>query len=82
MFFKKFFYILRSVRQYKKYAIITPLFMIGEAALECLMPLLMGDFVDGIKQMTTPNDFFTQPRFTLTGLPVFYLILILLGMDG
>ena len=80
MFFKKFFYILRSVRQYKKYAIITPLFMIGEAALECLMPLLMGDFVDGIKQMTTPNDFFTQPRFTLTGLPVFYLILILLGM--
>ena len=79
-FFKKFFYILKSVRQYKKYAILTPIFMIGEAALECLMPLLMGDFVDGIKQMTTPNDFFTQPRYTLTGLPVFYLILILLGM--
>ena len=79
-FFKKFLYILKSVRQYKKYAIITPLFMIGEAGLECAMPFLMGDFVDGIKQMTTPNDFFVQPRFTFTGLPVFYLILILLGM--
>ena len=79
-FFSKFRYILRCVRQYKKYAILTPLFMIGEAALECLMPLFMGDFVDGIKQMTTPNDFFAQPNYTLTGLPVFYLILVLLAM--
>ena len=79
-FFKKFRYILKCARQYKKYAILTPLFMIGEAALECLMPLLMGDFVDGIKQITTPNDFFATTKYTLTGLPVFYLILVLLGM--
>ena len=78
MFFKKFLYILKSVRQYKKYAIITPLFMIGEAGLECAMPFLMGDFVDGIKALTTPNDFFTVGA-TL-GIPVFYIALILLGM--
>ena len=80
-FFKKFRYILKSVRQYKKYAILTPLFMIGEAGLECVMPLLMGDFVNGVKQINTPNDFFAPiTNNSLTGLPVFYLIIILLGM--
>ena len=77
-FFKKFRYILRCVRQYKKYAILTPLFMIGEAGLECAMPFLMGDFVDGIKQLTTPNDFFSTTASS--GIPVFYIALILLGM--
>ena len=77
-FFKKFRYILKSVKQYKKYAIITPLFMIGEAGLECAMPFLMGDFVDGIKSLTTPNDFFTTGASL--GIPVFYIALILLGM--
>ena len=79
MFLKKFLYILKSVRQYKKYAILTPLFMIGEAGLECAMPFLMGDFVDGIKRLTTPNDFFAVNGPKL-GIPVFYVALILLGM--
>ena len=79
MFFRKFLYLLKSVRQYKKYAIITPLFMIGEAGLECAMPFLMGDFVDGIKRLTTPNDFFSTVGPKL-GIPVFYVALILLGM--
>ena len=79
MFFKKFLYLLKSVRQYKKYAIITPLFMIGEAGLECAMPFLMGDFVDGIKRLTTPNDFFAV-NSQLLNIPVFYIALILLGM--
>ena len=78
MFFKKFKYILKSVRQYKKYALITPLFMIGEAGLECAMPFLMGDFVDGIKSLVTPNDFFTTSASL--GIPVFYIALILLAM--
>ena len=41
--------ILGIVREYKKYAILTPLFMIGEAAMECAMPFIMGMFVDEIK---------------------------------
>ena len=32
--------ILKSVRQYKKYALITPIFMVIEAALECLLPFI------------------------------------------
>ena len=44
--FKKVF---ASVREYKKYAIITPLFMIGEAAVECALPFVMTRFVDSIK---------------------------------
>ena len=78
MFFKKFKYILKSVRQYKKYAILTPLFMIGEAALECVMPFFMAEFVDDIKRLVAPNDFFA-PMGNF-GIPVFYIALILLVM--
>ena len=68
--------ILSSVRQYKKYALITPWFMIGEAAMECAMPFIMGMFVDEIKLLNTADNFF----HTDSGIPVFYLALILLGM--
>lgn len=69
--------ILKSVRQYKKYALITPLFMVGEAGLECAMPFVMGLFVDGIKRITTPNDFFASVQGSI---PVFYLALMLIVM--
>ena len=69
--------ILKSVRGYKKYAIITPLFMIGEVACECAMPFVMGMFVDGIKLMRSPTDFFSQQ---VSYIPVFYLALMLLVM--
>ena len=68
--------ILKSVRQYKKYALITPLFMIGEVGMECAMPFVMGMFVDEIKLLTTPDSFFHVD----SGIPVFYIALILLGM--
>ena len=75
--FKKIKLILSSVREYKKYAIITPIFMIGEAGLECAMPFLMGIFVDEIKSLTSPASFFNTGG---QGIPVFYIALILLGM--
>ncbi len=40
--------VLKSVRQYKKYAIITPLFMVGEAFLECVMPFTMSMLIDSV----------------------------------
>lgn len=46
---KKVKLILKSTRQYKKYAIVTPFFMIGEAVLECALPFVMSIFVDTIK---------------------------------
>ena len=48
---KKIKLILKSLRQYKKDAIITPLFMIGEAALECALPFVMSMFVDTLDTM-------------------------------
>ena len=68
--------ILKSVRQYKKAALITPLFMIGEALCECIMPFIMGIFVDEIKNLTSPESFFR----TTEGIPVLYIALILLGL--
>ena len=52
--------------------------MVGEAALECTMPFIMGIFVDELKAMTGPDSFFHST--TSIGVPVFYIALILLGM--
>ena len=49
--FKAFKKVFKSVREYKKFAIITPLFMIGEAAVECALPFIMTLFVDSIKDV-------------------------------
>lgn len=41
----------QRVREYKKYAIATPLFMIGEVAMETLIPMIMAYLIDrGIEQ--------------------------------
>ncbi|MBQ6731420.1 MAG: ABC transporter ATP-binding protein [Bacilli bacterium] len=53
--------VLKSVREYKIYAIITPLFMIGEAAVECVLPFVMSQFVDrieGVKSIEPLVPFF------------------------
>ena len=34
------------IRQYKKDTILTPLFVIGEVALEVIIPLIMADLID------------------------------------
>ena len=41
----------RRMREYKKYAIATPLFMVGEVAMETLIPMIMVYLIDrGIEQ--------------------------------
>lgn len=39
------FKLFKSVREYKKYAILAPLFMVGEVVLECLIPLMMTNII-------------------------------------
>ena len=51
--FKAFKKVFKSVREYKIYAIITPLFMVGEAAVECALPFVMSLFVDKIEGATS-----------------------------
>ena len=53
---KKIKLILKSLRQYKKDAIVTPFFMIGEAALECALPFVMSMFVDTMRNITQLDD--------------------------
>lgn len=59
--------ILKSVRQYKKYAIITPFFMVGEVLLESLIPFTMSIFLDTCIKATSFNDFLTP--FEVSKLP-------------
>ena len=78
--------ILKSLRQYKKYALITPIFMLFEAALECALPFIMSMFVDTIEQISTPEDImvpflYDNPNFGFNcRVSLFALILILVSM--
>ena len=45
--------IAKSIRQYKKYAIWTPILMIIEALMECAMPFVMSMLIDTITQAVT-----------------------------
>ena len=81
---KKIKLILKSLRQYKKDAIVTPFFMIGEAALECALPFVMSMFVDTLRHITKIEDFMTL--FPYVNGPIhlevslFWLIITLVGM--
>ena len=45
----------RSIREYKYYAILAPFMMIGEVAMEVLIPTLMAGFMDsGVKNLDMP----------------------------
>ena len=50
---KKIKLIFGSVREYKKYAILTPIFMIFEALIECVMPFLMSALIDSVDRNVT-----------------------------
>jgi len=56
--------ILKSLRQYKKYAIINPLFMIAEVLLECFLPFLMSNLIDMIQNLKSMDDFFKPMKAT------------------
>ena len=81
--------ILKSVRQYKKYAILTPIFMIGEALMECALPFVMSMFVDTIENVQSLEDmtkpfFYDNPNFHLGNgiyVSLLGLILTLVGMS-
>ena len=86
--------ILKSVRQYKKYAIATPIFMVFEAAMECLLPFVMSMLIDCITdacrtippQLTRFEDIFKVIKYTNPNLgfsmdvTVFGLIMVAIGM--
>ncbi|WP_147681312.1 ABC transporter ATP-binding protein [Actinomyces ruminicola] len=38
--------LMRSLREYRKASLQAPLFMVGEAGLECILPLMMAELID------------------------------------
>lgn len=59
--------ILKSIRQYKKPAIVTPFFMVGEVLLESLIPFTMSIFLDTVIKINSFEDF--TKLFTVDKLP-------------
>lgn len=39
----------KSIRQYKKHTILTPIFMVGEVSLECVIPLVTAKLINSIQ---------------------------------
>ena len=86
---KKIKLILGSVRQYKKYAIITPLFMVLEALLECIMPFTMSMLIDSVNNavktgieftITSPIPYINENLGMTFNVNILSLIFILLGI--
>ena len=67
--FKAFKKVFHSVREYKKFAIITPLFMVGEAAVECALPFVMSLFVDKIEGASSLSTLLPY-IFTILGMAI------------
>ena len=76
---KKIKLILSSIREYKKYALITPIFMIVEAGIECCLPFFISKFVDTIILLKKPADML-DGSFNDMGLSVVWLIVLLIGL--
>ena len=89
---KKIKLILSSVREYKKYALITPIFMIFEALIECVMPFIMSALIDSVNdnvtELNTFSDIFKVITYTNKGLgfsinvTIFAIMITLILMAG
>ena len=87
---KKIKLILSSVRQYKKYALITPIFMVIEALLECIMPFTMSMLIDSVSDaidakeysfnMTTQLLYENSNLHIKMNVTILALILVLVGI--
>ncbi len=42
----------KSIREYKKYAILTPILMIGEVSCECIIPMITAELINAIEAGT------------------------------
>ena len=71
--FRQIKLVLKSVREYKKYALLTPLFMVLEVALECLLPFIMSQFVNQIEVTTASNFIDLVP---------YIIVLVLMAMGS
>ena len=80
--FKKIKLVLRSVREYKWLALVTPLFMVGEAGAETAIPFIMTLLVDDISLGEITSSNYSKIWLyigLLVGLAIFSIICGILG---
>ncbi|MBE6141288.1 MAG: ABC transporter ATP-binding protein [Erysipelotrichaceae bacterium] len=80
--FKKIKLVFKSVREYKKYAFVTPLFMVGEAGAETAIPFLMSLLIEDIQAgVITSNDYSKLWMYVglMLGLAIFSILCGIFG---
>lgn len=78
---RKFRIVFSHIKQFKKYAIITPILMIGEAGAECAIPFIMSLLVSTIEEGKGTVDMGTIWMYAgiLVGLTIFSIVCGVLG---
>lgn len=79
---KKIKCILKSVREYKVYALVTPLFMIGEAGIECALPFVMSMFLNKIEEVSGGVASFSSLWGYIGALIAMAMVSLLCGVLG
>lgn len=80
--FRKIKLVFKSVREYKKYAFVTPLFMVGEAGAETAIPFLMSLLIEDIQAgVITSNDYSKLWMYVglMLGLAIFSILCGIFG---
>ena len=49
------------IGEYKKYAILTPIIMIGEVVIECIIPFIIAKSVNSLKLGVEMSTLITRP---------------------
>ena len=80
--FPKIKLVLKSVREYKRLALITPLFMVGEAGAETSIPFIMSLLIDDISKGEITASNFTKLWLYIGLLVGLALFSILCGICG
>lgn len=65
-----------SIREYKRYAILTPVLMIGEVVCECIIPVITAKLINSIE------DGCSMGEITTYGLLLFCMALVSLAFGG
>ena len=71
--------LLSYVREYKWYAILTPVVMIGEVVMEVLIPLVTADIISGLQKGTADVEYIVKKGILLVVMSVISLVFGALG---
>ncbi len=71
--------LLSYVKEYKVYAILTPVVMIGEVLMEVLIPLVTADIISGLQKGTADVEYIAKRGLLMVGMSLVSLVFGALG---